>query len=59
MGTNEPTLMCERCREPIGPSDHFQVLTGRNKATGKSAAISGKVVHEKCSAAWAQAYEIE
>ncbi len=56
---NEPPLKCERCREPISPSDHFQVLTGRNKATGESAAISGKVVHEKCWAAWAEANGIE
>ena len=59
MDTNEPTLMCERCREPMSSADRFQVLTGRDKATGQPAAISGKVVHEKCSAAWAEANEIE
>ena len=43
----------------MSSADHFQVLTGRDKATGEPAAISGKVVHEKCSAAWAEANEIE
>ena len=53
--------MCERCREPIRPTDHFRVLTARDEEaeTGKPAAISGKVVHEKCWAAWAEADGIE
>ena len=59
MDTTQPPLKCERCREPMSSADHFQVLTGRDKATGEPAAISGKVVHEKCSAAWAEANEIE
>ena len=59
MDTNEPTLMCERCREPMSSADHFQVLTGGTRRTGEPASISGKVVHEKCWAAWAEANEIE
>jgi hypothetical protein len=35
------------------------VLTTRDRETVKPAAISGKVVHEKCWAAWAEANEIE
>jgi len=54
--TTQPPLKCERCREPIRPADHFQVLTAREKETG---AISGKVVHERCWTAWAEANEIE
>ena len=59
MDTTQPPLMCERCREPMSSADHFQVLTGRDKATGEPAAISGKVVHEKCATAWAEANEME
>jgi len=59
MDTTRPPLKCERCREPIGPADHFQVLTARDKETGKHPAISGKVVHEECWAAWAEAHGIE
>ena len=53
----ERPLMCERCREPIGPTDRFRVLTARDEEaeTGKPAVISGKVVHEKCWAAWVEA----
>jgi hypothetical protein len=54
--TTQPPLKCERCREPIRPADHFQVLTAREKETG---AISRKVVHEKCWPAWAEAHETE
>ena len=54
--TTQPPLKCERCREPIRPADHFQVLTAREKETG---AISGKVVHERCWTAWAEAHETE
>jgi hypothetical protein len=54
--TTQPPLKCERCRESIRPADHFQVLTAREKETG---AISGKVVHERCWTAWAEANEIE
>jgi hypothetical protein len=57
MDTTRPPLMCERCREPIRPTDHFRVLTARDEEaeTGKPAVISGKVVHEKCWGAWAKA----
>ncbi len=57
--TTQPPLKCERCREPIRPADHFQVLTARDQEGGEPAAISGKVVHKRCWTAWAEANEIE
>ena len=61
MDTTRPPLICERCREPIRPTDRLRVLTARDEEaeTGKPAAISGKVVHAKCWAAWVEAKGIE
>ena len=40
----ERPLMCERCSEPIGPTDRFRVLTARDEEaeTGKPASDLGQ-----------------
>ena len=55
-GHHPTTSQVRAVPQPIRPADHFQVLTAREKETG---AISGKVVHERCWPAWAEAHETE